>query len=220
MDSASPGRPEPVEEKKPVPPTRIWRRRPHTGLAFVLEFVLVAMAVFLGLVADQWRDDRRDRRLAQVALMQFREEVAANKAAVERVVGYHTELRTNLSRYVMPPSAPPLQAFLNAIQFSGFKPVHFESTARDLAVATQSLSLFDRELALAITRVYGRQDALDDLQSAFTQGNFNAVALSPANFTGLALSMGVYLEDVINSETILVTDYEGLLSRIDAALAL
>ena len=53
--------------------------------------------------------------------------------------------------------------------FDGIKPVYFEHTAWDLAVATQALSHIDTELAYAISRIYPHQQAFERLENGFYQ---------------------------------------------------
>src|SRR5262245_4751039 len=88
------------------------RRRVRSILGLALEFVLIAAAVFLGLLADGWREGRQQQQLAERTLERFRVEVAENRAAVESVLEYHVDLRDRVAAFIGTDGPNSTAAFL------------------------------------------------------------------------------------------------------------
>jgi hypothetical protein len=199
-----------------MPRPLLSRRRISSLLALLLEMTLIAGAVFLGLLADQWRENRQERRLADSTLVRFQAEVTANKLAVEEVREYHEGLRDRVAAFVRSDAPKTLPTFATQVAFQGTKAVSFERTALDLALATGSLGYVDAELAYQISRTYTAQDRLEQLQDGFRQS-----ALSPATFStpdtlGLGIAMEAFLTDVNIQERQLLANYAVLLAQLDA----
>lgn len=174
-----------------------------------LEVVLITVGVFAALMADQWRERAHERRLAQDALRRFRAEIVANRNAVAAVKDYHVTLNESLRAYL---SADPKTRSRETVRIHGLQPAFFEETAWDLALATQSLSHIDSDLAYRLSRAYGLQRAYGQ----FTRSIMQAIYLQPIeeNFAGLA----AYYGDVVLWEPQLLQMYDDILPRIDRAL--
>lgn len=185
----------------------------------LIEVVLIGVGVFLGLLANQWHDDRQHRELADVTLRYFHEEIALNKQAIARVRPYHAGLSKEVESFLQaegPKTMPHLQS---SVHFRGVEPVEFERTAWDLALATQSLAYLPPKLAYAISRVYTRQQAFQTLQNGFLYAVLSPTTFSAPDVTGFATSMDMYLRDVNIQEPQLVALYDQLLPQIEAATA-
>ena len=177
------------------------------------------MGVFLGLLANQWHEDRQHQELADATLRYFREEIITNKQAIERVRSYHTALSREVGGFVQAEGPKTAQRYQSEVHFRGMEPVEFERTAWDLALATQSFSYLPPKLAYAISRVYTRQQAFQTLQNAFLQA-----FLAPTNFggpdmTGQATSTNMYLIEVNIKEPELIALYDELLPQIEAVIS-
>jgi len=185
----------------------------------LIEVVLVGLGVFLGLLANQWHDDRQHRELAEATLRYFHEEIVVNKRAIEKVRPYHAALSSEVGRFLQVEGPRTTQRFQAAVHFRGVEPVEFERTAWDLALATQSFSYLPPKLAYAISRVYTRQQAFQTLQIGFLHAVLAPTTFSAPDMTGFATSMDMYLHDVNIQEPQLITLYEQLLPQIEAATA-
>ena len=174
-----------------------------------LEVVLISVGVFLALMGDQWRERAHDRQLADDALRRFRTEIVANQKSVAAVKDYHVMLLGSLRTYL---AADPKARSREAVRIRGLQPAFFEATAWDLALATQSLSHIDSDLAFRLSRAYGLQRAYGQ----FTLNIMQAIYLRPIeeNFDGLA----AYYGDLVIWEPQLLEMYGDLLPRIDRAL--
>ncbi|HKP16480.1 MAG TPA: hypothetical protein VJT85_10445, partial [Gemmatimonadaceae bacterium] len=129
-------------------------RRPI--LRVVLEVALIASGVFLGLLADQWREREQHRDAARASLRRFRTEIAANREAVAAVRDYHVTTLASVRSYLGKPNKTRNVA---DVKLNGLQWVTFEHTAWDLAIATQSLAYLDSDVAYSLSRIYGVQQS-------------------------------------------------------------
>jgi hypothetical protein len=180
----------------------------------ILEVTLIALGVFLGLAGEQWRVNIERRAQARAALERFRAEILANQKAVSDVRDYHIDLNSRLIEYFKLDAAARKAA---NVRMTGIRAVTFEHTALDLAIATQSFTDIDRDLAFAITRAYGLQGMYQEL----SRGIFQAMYLRPLteNLDGFLSSLRVFLGDVVMIEPKLLELYAELLIDLDRELA-
>jgi hypothetical protein len=177
----------------------------------LLEVVLISTGVFLGLAAEQWRSNAQHRDQARAALQRFRSEIESNKTAVTAVAAYHAQLHKRIKSYLDPDVRQK-----QSVMMEGIRPVSFEHTAWDLAIATQSLADIDATLAFELARVYGQQQTYASL----TGGMLQAMYLRPPSeqFEPFLHTVRVYLDDIVGLEPALLKTYDNILPRIDAAL--
>ena len=177
----------------------------------LLEVALVAIGVFLGMAADQWRSDRQHREQARDALQRFRVEIQTNQAAVDKWKDYHATLRASIGAYLDPHTREKTN-----LSMEGFQPVVFEHTAWDLALATQSLVDIDPPLAFELARLYGLQQTY----VGHTQGLAGAMYIRPPTEDLLKFlhSVKIWLDDIVYYEPALAQNYSKILPMIDRAL--
>ena len=177
-----------------------------------LEVLLISAGVFLGLAGEQWRESREHRERAAASLRRFHTELADNRKTVAAVREYHATLRTNLRNYL---TATPEQRKSISVSMEGIRPALFETTAWDLALATQSLADIPQDIAYDISRVYRIQQEYAQL----TQGMLNSMYInSPYGAgDGFMMAVAVYLDDVVLLEPQLVKVYDEILPKIEAA---
>jgi hypothetical protein len=186
-------------------------------LQLLIEVVLVALGVFLGLLANQWHDDQQHRELANTTLRYFHQEIVANKQAIAKVQAYHAALSREVGAFLQGEGPKTMQRFQSDVHFRGVEPVVLERTSWDLALATQSFSYLPAKLSYAISQVYTRQQAFQTLENVFLQAVLAPTAFGTQDMTGLATSMNLYLLDVNIQEPQLITLYDELLPQIEAA---
>jgi len=177
----------------------------------VMEIALVAIGVFLALMADQWRSERQHREQARDALQRFKVEIETNQAAVAKVVEYHATTRTAIAGYLDPKTRDATK-----LQLAGIQPVVFEHTAWDLALATQSLADIDPPLAFELARLYGMQQ----MYAGLTGGLMQSMYLRPPSedLPKFLHSVKIWLDDIVIHEPALAGNYEQILPMIDRAL--
>jgi hypothetical protein len=192
-------------------------RRSFLNLFF--EVALIAIGVFIALWANNWHENREHRAQAQAALRNFAGEMEANRQAIQSNRQYHETLARELHQFLASPEAPSDERYNKSVHFEGMRPVIFEHTAWDLALATQALSYLRPDLAFDISKVYTQQNALQRLQDSFLASAFTPATLSSGNLKGLAPAMEYYLIDVNQLEPAMVSRYEKIIPEVKRALS-
>jgi hypothetical protein len=187
--------------------------RPRTLLKIGLEVILISAGVFLGLMGDQWRERAQHRELAQESLRRFRAEILANRSAVEKVKDYHVITKAKLERYF---AADPKTRNTVDVEVHGLQPVFFARTAWDLALATQSLTYIDPQLAFALSRIYTLQQDYAGLTSAVMQAIY--FRMPTENLEQFFGTVNVYYGDIVLWEPALLKLYDEVIPQIDRAL--
>jgi hypothetical protein len=190
------------------PPERRW----NAGRSLA-EVVLIALGVFLGLAAEQWRDraDRNER--AAETLRRIRAEMIANRDEVNKVIDYHSKKHPELKNFLAMPVAKRDEMRFG---LEGIQPAQFEQTAWQLALATQALVDIDPDLAFDLARIYGVQARYLGLTVGVTEAMY--VRPPSENSTSFLHSLSVYYSDIVELEPGLVKLYDEMLPRIDRAL--
>jgi hypothetical protein len=204
---------EPIQPAAP-PPAREGEYRSKSWLKIAVEVVLISAGVFLGLMGEQWREDSQRRELAEGALRRFRTEIAANRAAVAAVSTFHVDTLREIKAFL---DADAKAREKISLRFGGYRPAGFESSAWDLALATQSLADLDPDLAFALSRPYSLQQGYGALTAALIQAFY--VRPPRENQEAFLQAIEVYLGDIIEFEMRLLAMYDDLVPRIDQALA-
>jgi len=188
-------------------------------LSLLFEVVLIAVGVFLGLWANNWHEDREHRAQGEAALRNFAGEMEANRQATQHYRSYHETLAQELTQFLRSQEPPSQDRFNKEVHFEGLRPVIFEHTAWDLALATQALSYLKPDLAFDISKAYTEQNAFQTLENSFLASAFTPSGLSSDNVKGLAAAMLIYLSDVNQQEPAMVSRYEKVIPEIKSALA-
>lgn len=187
------------------------------------QLVMIAVGAYLGLQAEQWREDREQARRAERALRTFREEIAGNRARFAAVLPYHRwvadSLRAGFTRTLTDRRPLPIMRLVRETGYNGTQTVDPQTTAYDLAVATQALGELPPALSYQLARVYTRQRALAAYQDQFTQA-LMATAPAPRDDASRMLFMlDQAMHEIARQEGRLVAAYDSVLPRLDSALA-
>src|SRR6266481_4999103 len=196
-----------------------FRGEHRSFLSLLIEVVLVAVGVLLALWANNWHEDREHRAQVQAALRNFASEMEANRQATQRNRAYHETFARELREFLAS-KEPASEDHLNkSVHFEGMRPVIFEHTAWDLALATQALSYLDPDLAFDISKVYTKQNAFEKLEDSFLAAAFTPASLSGDNVKGMATAMQLYLIDVNQQEPAILQLYDKVIPEIKGALS-
>jgi Tfp pilus assembly protein PilE len=191
----------------------------RTFFGLLIEVVLVAVGVFLALLASNWHENREHRAQAEAALRNFVGEMEANLQALQRNRSYHETLARDLGQFLRSKEPLSLERLNKEVHYEGMRPVTCEHTAWDLALATQALSYLKPDLAFKISKVYTHQNAFQTLENSFLASAFTPASLSSDDVKGLATAMVLYLGDVNVQEPALISHYEEVIPEIKRALA-
>jgi hypothetical protein len=96
----------------------------------------------------------------------------ANRQATQRNRSYHVTLARELVQFLRSNEPPSQKRFSKEVHFEGVRPVIYEHTAWDLALATQALSYLKPDLAFDISKVYTQQNAFQTLENSFLASAF------------------------------------------------
>jgi hypothetical protein len=197
------------------------RSREHQKslLNIILEVVLISVGVFLALWANNWHEEREHRALAHSTLRNFADELRTNQQAVRNERQYHDTLARQLREFLISNEPPTDERLQKSVQFKGVRPIIFEHTAWDLALATQALSYLKPELAFDISKVYTAQSAFQALENSFLASAFTPATFSSDNVKGLVAAMEYYLRDINQKEPAILQLYDKVIPEIDQALS-
>jgi hypothetical protein len=183
------------------------------------EMALIAVGVFLGLLANNWHEEREHQTLADATLRNFAAEMRANQQSVEAHWQYHVTLAGDLEKFLKSKEPQTLDQLEKSAHFKGVEPVIFEHTAWDLALATQALSYLKPELAFDISKVYTQQNAFQTLENSFLASAFTPTTFASENMKGLATAMENYLVDVNIQEPAILQLYGKVIPEVNSALS-
>jgi len=185
----------------------------------LFEVALIAVGVFLALWANNWQEDREHRAQAKAALRNFAAEMEANRQATQRNRAYHETFARELREFLASKEPANEDRLNKSVHFEGMRPVIFEHTAWDLALATQALSYLDPDLAFDISKVYTGQNAFQKLEDSFLAAAFTPASLSSDNVKGMATAMELYLIDVNQQEPAILQLYDKVIPEVNSALS-
>src|SRR4029077_17926052 len=185
----------------------------------IFEVALIAVGVFLALWANNWHEDREHRAQARAALHNFAAEMETNRQAIQQNRAYHETFARELHEFLTSKEPASEDRLNKSVHFEGMRPVIFEHTAWDLALATQALSYLDPDLAFDISKVYTKQNAFERLEDSFLAAAFTPSSLSSDNVKGMATAMELYLIDVNQQEPAILQLYDKVIPEVKGALS-
>jgi hypothetical protein len=186
-------------------------------LNLLFEVVLIAVGVFLALWANNWHEDREHHAQARAALRNFTSEMEANRQAIQNNRAYHETFARELREFLASKEPASEDRLNKSVHFEGMRPVIFEHTAWDLALAIQALSYLDPNLAFDISKVYTKQNAFQKLEDRFLAAAFTPASLSSDNVKGMATAMELYLIDVNEQEPAILQLYDKVIPEVKGA---
>ena len=207
-----------------------FRGEQRSFLNLLFEVVLIAVGVFLALWANNWHENSEHRAQARSALRNFAAEMGANRQATQRNRSYHETLARELEQFLRSKEPPSEERLNKEVHFEGVRPVIFEHTAWDLALATQALSYLKPELAFDISKVYTQQNVIQTLENSFLASAFSGsskftlrasppAGISSDNPKGMATAMVLYLIDVNQQEPAILQLYDKVIPEVNSALS-
>jgi len=195
------------------------RGEQRSFINLLFEVLLITVGVFLALWANSWHEDREHRAQAKAALRNFAGEMETNRQAMQRNRAYHEAFARELREFLASKEPASEDRLYKSVHFEGMRPVIFEHTACDLALATQGLSYLDPGLAFDISKVYTGQNAFQKLEDSFLAAAFTPASLSGDNVKGMATAMELYLIDVNQQEPAILQLYDKVIPEVKDALS-
>lgn len=195
------------------------RRGGGSSGRLLVEFVAIALAVFLGLWANEWWEGRENAALARRALADVRTEVERNRMVMAERAEYHESV------------LPRLETVAERVRRTGaFDPagdaplprgLHFPiltDAAWESARVTGALEHIDFSTVSLIAAVYSLQERLREMERQVASGALSPETLEPANARNALRFTRLMLNDVIIAERELLELYDRARARIDERL--
>jgi hypothetical protein len=181
----------------------------------VVETFSVVLGILLALGANAWHDSIVHGAQARDALSNIRGEIAANRAAIAEKVQYHAAMRDSLDAVVARTrTASPPGGLLAIHGWNGICPLRLVDNAWQTAGATGAMQYMPFAVVLPLSRAYGLQQRVVDIQRAF----YSVVYTPEFAVGGVAAfaSMSSFLSDLVANERQLVAQYDLALASVSA----
>ena len=165
----------------------------------LLEVFFIVLGVVLALGANAWREHRSHLRHAAIALESIRDELEANRQAVDKSLTYHAQLYDTLNTYARPASQNDGAAPTMGVFAGGFiNPATTFSTAWEAANVTDAVGYMAYDDVLSLSRVYERQREYYDQQKLVGQNIYTTLfnegrAGMLRNFENLQSILGTFM---------------------------
>ncbi len=188
----------------------------------VFEAVLIVFAVMLGFLATEWREERRAEANAQAALERIVEEMEANLAELERVVGYHGEVRASLgglAEQVANGEADAegnLIARITPVLPRGVQPPLVSDVAWEIASQRGELNRIDFDLVSDIAGVYNIQElgVSSTWRMLVETSFFNEDSFVDRDITSSLYFLSTGFRELEMQEQNLIRQYEAIIPRV------
>jgi len=216
-------RPDPDKETIMHPiEKRSLERKPFHWLTFLLEMVMIVFSILLALSLESWREGRREKEQARIALQNISSEIRQNRKAVSAAIPLHHKFIANLQA---------ARAKLNELEETGgdkkkevrmdfeLNPPHLYQAAWQTVLSTQSLKRTDYQTILAIAELYEKQRWMSLVEEKIVQAMLNPAAFDEKNAPKFLMVVYMLYRDYTKLEETLVGQYDRTLKRIAAQLS-
>jgi len=190
--------------------TSVWLPR------VLFESALIVASILAALAFDEWREDRQDEEVLQLALLNFAAEIRQNKTRMDDAAPFNSGLRQVVARHYRDDDVRSVDEFVGMV--ASYSPARLQSTAWDTALATGSLAKMDYGLVTALSLTYSLQNRYDFVTGSGLRELTSPQNLSDRNFRLAIYNSIRYLDDVIGMEAELGVTYSEATSVVEAAL--
>jgi hypothetical protein len=133
----------------------------------IFEFISISFAVFLGLMLNQWKDDRNHKRLAKHSEINILAEITENKNIVQKMLEDHKLVLFKIDSVL---------ALLDKIDEHGEIDLYLNfqlisSTSWETAKLTQAIVYMNIELVNEIAGVYDFQNYYESIVKDYVTNN-------------------------------------------------
>ncbi|MBC7895028.1 MAG: hypothetical protein H7066_06430 [Cytophagaceae bacterium] len=194
-----------------ITPRREWRK-------LAIEGALIVLSVLLGLALSEWREGVQEQKLAHNALVNFRREIAANLARLEKAQPGHAAMAQRLAdANTGRGEQTAFDVFVANMPEGGLDTQPLAAVAWETAEGTGALRLLDYETAALLSETYTVQSAtllptLQRLSDRFlSPGNFD-----PAQRPQMVRTHRMLLVELSGQETYLMEIYRRALAALPA----
>ncbi|MGH8223755.1 MAG: hypothetical protein ACREQZ_12360 [Woeseiaceae bacterium] len=186
--------------------TSVWFSR------VLFESMLITISILAALALDEWREERQDLEMVDLALSNFLLEIRQNKARIDDAAPFNTGLRDVLRNRDATGDIDSIDEFVSIVE--SYTPGVLQVTAWETALATGALAKMEYNLVSALSLTYSMQGRY---QLAVQSGA--AELTSPQNLAQGNLQLAVfnsirYLNEMTRIEAELAAIYDEAASVI------
>ncbi len=135
----------------------------------VFEFLSVSFAVFIALMANQWRDNYNNDKLAKQSINNIQEEIVDNKDVILKSITEHKQLLVFVDSIMPLINDDDIDSDSDSTIAVSFKLLN--STSWQTAQLTQSISYMDLNLVNKISKIYIYQEYYQEIIKDFILKN-------------------------------------------------
>jgi hypothetical protein len=196
---------------------RSLKHGPFDWLTLFLEMAMIIFSILLALNLESWREGRKEREQARIALQNISSEIRQNRKAVSAAIPLHHKFTDHLQEKI---------AKFNELEKAGgykkkelgidfeLRPPHLYQTAWQTVLSTQALKRTDYQTILAIAELYEMQRWMSLIEEKILQAMLAPGAFDPKNLTMFLTMVYMLYRDYTSLEERLVGQYDHALKRI------
>jgi len=199
-----------ADDPSALPPRLARRARARIPWGMLaLEGFFTVVAILLALAADDWRERREERQLADGAIAAFVAELGENRKRLDGSRAYHDSLRTAMLAALDDRSGRAYRSPSDVFPaWRGINPAFLTHAAWESAVATGALRHVSARELRALSLTYELQARLDALNRSLYGIVLDPAVLTAGDFRVGARITAAYLADVVPTEGELSRSYD------------
>ncbi len=186
-------------------------------LTFFLEMAMIVFSIMLALSLESWREGRKEREQAHIALRNIHAEILQNRKAVAAAIPLHHKFTTDLQKTIskfseLKESGSGKDKGLG-LDFE-LRPPHLYQAAWQTVLSTQSLKTTDYQTILAIAELYEMQRWMSLIEEKILQAMLTPGAFDEKNVAQFLTMVFLLYSDYTKLEERLVGQYDSTLNKI------
>lgn len=181
------------------------------GREILVQIIPVAIGVYLGLIVNDWNNNRitRERKIHSRELIA--QEIEVNKAKVEEGLQYHLMLLDSLNRLIEKEAV----RFKDLGFWQGVRTPTLYSGAYQSATLSNTINSFSIKEIHSIVETYSIQKKYDDMNMIAMQGLIQQDFYNEENLKETLVFLRILLTDLSYSEKNLLASYEQTLNVLE-----
>ncbi len=192
-----------------------------------IEIFSIVLGISLAFLANDWRENSNSQKRALTALASINNELKVNRENFNTYIPNHELLKNALTDFISgkPDSGtkkiknkkyPSKIALINFfVELDGFRDSPVLSAAWESAVSLNVIELFDYEILHRLSEIDGSHKRLNEIYKAFYRLIYGKDAFKADEVKPMAGALLIIINDIINSKTGLLGEYEKVIKLID-----
>lgn len=194
---------------------------PFNWVTLLVEMAMIVFSILLALNLEAWREGRKEREQAHIALQNISSEIRQNRKALSAVIPMHHKFTADLQKTIdrlseLKKSGAGKESGLG-LNFE-LRPPHLYQAAWQTVLSTQSLKKTDYQTILAIAELYEMQRWMSLIEEKVLQAMLTPGAFDEKNVSQFLTMVYLLYRDYTTLEERLVGHYDTTLKKIASQL--